>query len=260
MLKKKEVVITLTVLVFIILIMLGCFITKLGPLQFLLSIFSIKYLPELEEKVNLWTVFVFGFFTSFHCIGMCSGVIISQCTNYTGKLQMLGKNVLYQLGRLLCYGIVGLVAGTFGSLFRLNAAFGGLIPLCCSIVMLVSALNMLGLFRALRYAFSTKTYGKIAQLIQSINRRSSLFVGFLTGLLPCGMLQMMQLYALGTQSPWMGTAVMIMFALGTMPVLFLFGFLSGMLTVKNQRLMQLILGFLLIILSVRMLIKAIGLF
>lgn len=60
--------------------------------------------------------------------------------------------------------------------------------------------------------------------------RTPFLVGFLNGLMPCGPLQTMQLFALGTGSPVKGAVSMFMFAMGTLPLMLTFGAISGLLS------------------------------
>jgi hypothetical protein len=57
-----------------------------------------------------------------------------------------------------------------------------------------------------------------------------LVVGLLNGLMPCGPLQTMQIYALSTGSPVAGALSMLLFSLGTVPLMFGLGALSSALS------------------------------
>jgi len=59
-----------------------------------------------------------------------------------------------------------------------------------------------------------------------------LYVGLLNGLMPCGPLQAMQLYALSTGDPVKGALSMMVFSIGTVPLMFGLGALSSILTKK----------------------------
>lgn len=64
---------------------------------------------------------------------------------------------------------------------------------------------------------------------------SPFYVGLLNGLMPCGPLQAMQLYALGTGSMLGGALSMLTFGLGTVPLMFSFGAVSSFLSGKFTR-------------------------
>ena len=61
----------------------------------------------------------------------------------------------------------------------------------------------------------------------------------MNGLMPCGPLQAMQLYALGTGSFLAGALSMFIFSLGTVPLMFGLGALSSLLSSKfTSRMMK----------------------
>jgi plastocyanin len=60
--------------------------------------------------------------------------------------------------------------------------------------------------------------------------KGPLFVGLLNGLMPCGPLQAMQIYALSTGSPLKGAISMFFFSLGTVPLMFGLGAFSSLMS------------------------------
>ena len=74
----------------------------------------------------------------------------------------------------------------------------------------------------------------------------------LNGLMPCGPLQTMQLYALGTGSAVSGALSMFLFSLGTVPLMLVFGAISGFLSKGYTKQILKFSGFLVIILGVIM--------
>ena len=100
--------------------------------------------------------------------------------------------------------------------------------------MIIMGLNMLNLFPWLRkiipslpVVFGNKIYNN--------NGKRPFWVGMLNGLMPCGPLQAMQLYALASGSFWAGATSMLVFSLGTVPLMFGFGTLSSFLSSKYTR-------------------------
>ena len=68
-----------------------------------------------------------------------------------------------------------------------------------------------------------------------IHGRTPLFVGLLNGLMPCGPLQAMQLYALSAGSFAKGALSMFLFSAGTLPLMFGLSALSSILSKKFTR-------------------------
>jgi plastocyanin domain-containing protein len=92
-------------------------------------------------------------------------------------------------------------------------------------------INMLGFFPALR-RFNLHMPKFFADKIDKEKEagRNPLFIGLLNGLMPCGPLQAMQLYALSTGSPVAGGVSMFLFSAGTVPLMFALGALSSLLS------------------------------
>jgi plastocyanin domain-containing protein len=105
--------------------------------------------------------------------------------------------------------------------------------------MVIMGLNMLGLFQgsvgsALR-RFTPRMPKIFTKKIHESVNKGPFFVGLLNGLMPCGPLQAMQLYALSTGSPVAGGVSMFLFSAGTAPLMFGIGALSGVLSRKFTR-------------------------
>jgi hypothetical protein len=99
--------------------------------------------------------------------------------------------------------------------------------------MVIMGVNMLGIFPWLR-RFNLHMPRFFAGKIEAEkdSGKGPLYVGLLNGLMPCGPLQAMQLYALSTGSPLTGAVSMLLFSLGTVPLMFGLGALSSVLSKK----------------------------
>ncbi len=170
-----------------------------------------------EANMGYGMLFVIGLLTSVHCVAMCGGIHLSQTVGKSG----LAPTAWYNLGRVLSYTAVGFAVGALGSVISFTAAAQGALKLAAGVFMVIMGVNMLGLFPALR---------KLTIRLPHIHTgsKSPLIVGLLNGLMPCGPLQAMQIYALSTGSPIKGALSMLLFALGTVPLMFGLGALSSL--------------------------------
>jgi sulfite exporter TauE/SafE/plastocyanin domain-containing protein/copper chaperone CopZ len=180
---------------------------------------------ELKQNLTFAALFAVGLFTSLHCIGMCGGIMFSQSisTDSNNKLAALKPSILYNSGRLLAYTLLGGLVGAIGSVFSLSLAAKAGITLIAAILMIFMGLGMTGL-SYFRFSFSLPWPHRLPQS----NR--PFVVGLLNGLMPCGPLQTMQLYALGTGSFITGALSMLAFSLGTMPLMLFFGLFTGFIS------------------------------
>ena len=175
-------------------------------------------------------LFIVGVLSSLHCVGMCGGIMLTQTLDkdnlLTDKKTSFNIALKYNLGRVISYTILGGIIGAVGSVFSLSMKVQGLIQVIASLFMIVAGLNMFGfkLFKNIKLNIPMLK-GKCT------NRNKSPFlVGILNGFMPCGALQTMQLYALGTGSFILGAFSMFLFALGTVPLMLGFGYISSRLT------------------------------
>lgn len=173
-------------------------------------------------------LFIVGIFTSIHCVGMCGGIMLSQTLSKQSKskFEAIIPAALYNLGRVVSYTILGGIIGALGSVFSLSITTKAGLQIFAGAFMIIMGLNMAG-FSAFR-----KIHIPLPKAMCKVKAksRSSFIVGFLNGLMPCGPLQTMQLYALGTGSPTKGALSMFIFSLGTVPLMLVFGTLSGLLS------------------------------
>lgn len=189
--------------------------------------------PEPGESASLFALFLVGALTSFHCVAMCGGINLSQSVvaAKNGR-SAVRSNLEYQGGRLVSYTLVGGIVGLVGSVFSFSPALQGSLMVVAGILMLVVAFNLFGAFKSLR-KFQVRVPKSIAQRAAKFSRGKGLFtVGILNGLMPCGPLQSMQIYALGTGSFALGASSMFCFCLGTIPLVFIFGTAGGGLSRK----------------------------
>jgi len=177
-------------------------------------------------------LFAIGLLTSVHCVAMCGGINLSQCLpkdgGKPGAFSVLRPSILYNLGRVVSYTVVGFIAGALGSAVTFSLAAQGVLKLIAGVFMVVMGINMLGLFPRLR-ALTPRMPKIFANKInaEKSGGKGPLIVGLLNGLMPCGPLQAVQIYALSTGNPIKGALAMMLFSLGTVPLMFGLGTVSS---------------------------------
>ncbi len=173
-------------------------------------------------------LFVVGVLTSIHCVGMCGGIMLSQSLSKesNNKLEAIKPALMYNLGRVISYTILGGIVGAIGSVFSLSITAKAIMQIIAGAFMIIMGFNMAG-FSTFR-RFSIKLPHSVCKAKNKSG--SPLIVGLLNGLMPCGPLQTMQLFALGTGSAAKGALSMFVFSIGTVPLMLTFGALSGLLS------------------------------
>jgi sulfite exporter TauE/SafE len=203
----------------------------------LLDLFRLKFLPRPDHDAGFSLLFVLGLLTSFHCLGMCGGIVMTQTIQERELIKgsrpraRFVPSLLYNSGRVIAYTLVGGVVGGLGQAIGFSGIWKGIVPIFGGVFMIIMGINLLGFFPALRRLNLRLPYFA-AKKIQGQNNYGPFFIGILSGLMPCGPLQIAQLYALGTKNVILGALSMFVFALGTVPMMFSFGVLNSVINKK----------------------------
>ena len=235
---------------------LAILITILTGLFALLTLTTPRLLlasfPVARAGMSLGALFMIGLMTSVHCVAMCGGINLAQsAVAAQAGLKIFRANWQYNLGRIISYTVVGGIVGAIGSAFSMSAGTQAAIQITAAIFMVLMALNLLDI-GTLRGLTPRLPNGLRNRLMKS-GGNSSLTVGLLNGLMPCGPLQTMQIYALSAGSWWMGALSMLCFCLGTVPLMLGFGLISGKLNRRFTKPMRIASGILVLIMGMMML-------
>lgn len=204
----------------------------LAVLLVLANTVGIRFLPEFTSSMGFGLLFVTGLATSIHCVAMCGGICLSQTLPAAGGIR---SSLLYNAGRVVSYTIIGGIVGALGSVLQLSGMFRGAIAILAGLFMVVMGLNLLGLAKPLR-RFIPRLPARLQLWLGEKRQGNRPFVvGLLNGLMPCGPLQSVQLYALGTGSLLAGAMSMFAFSLGTVPLMFITGLIGGAAGAKFTR-------------------------
>ena len=186
--------------------------------------------------IEIWLAFLAGLAGSFHCIGMCGGIVAALAMT-RGSLPFgarLGSQICYNLGRVTTYTLLGGVAGLVGSSLDLVAlrsvsswfCIGA--NLCVILVGLCSALGLGALnLSSLEGRGARFLAAPLKRLVSSESTLAAFPLGLLLGFLPCGLVYAPLVAAAASGGPGLGAATMAALGLGTIPVLLLLGTASS---------------------------------
>jgi uncharacterized protein len=222
----------------------------------------INAIPQIDTAASITALFIAGLLTGIHCIAMCGGINLSQSVraddiNKAGGRRFAGP-LLYNLGRIISYTVVGGIVGGIGSALSLSNTVKGVIMAIAAVFMILISLSMLGW---LPKWLTPRLPAKLAAKSEKAKKgKGPLVVGLLNGLMPCGPLQAMQLYALSTGSVWMGALSMFVFSIGTVPMMLGAGIIFSLLRSRFTKMIARISAALIILMAVIMLFSAAGFF
>lgn len=190
------------------------------------------------ENISLLSIITIAILGSFgHCVGMCGGIVIAYSStkvqsNWNKTKQTL-SHILYSIGRVVTYTLLGALFGFLGSVTTFNSTTNGLFLIFTGLIMLLVGLSLFGKLKFLtliEHSVSKQVWYQksFKKLIVSNNLISFYLLGMLNGLLPCGFVYFFAITAASTGSALYGALVMMIFGLSTIPALFSLGFFVGL--------------------------------
>lgn len=225
-------------------------------LSILLIIFLLKkifgynvfnMIPTIDNNITYGMLFITGLLTSIHCISMCGAITIMATLNKGSKNNII-RPFLYNLGRLISYSILGGLVGLLGKVLSINETINGIIIIIASISMILISLRMMNIIKF-----------KLPKIINiKVKTTNPFVIGLLNGLMPCGPLQAMQIYALSTGSFYKGFISMFLFCLGTIPLMLSISLIFNIFKGKKRVILNKIASVLILILSITMLLRGIS--
>ncbi len=170
---------------------------------------------------------LFGLAGSTHCVGMCGGiagsVAMSQSPAKSGGLMLL---LTFNIGRILSYGIAGLLIGLLGHALSSTPELTLGLRTLAALIMVITGLYIAGWWQGAAYL--ERLGGVLWRRIQPLSRvllpantlPKSLALGGLWGWLPCGLVYTTLLWAGSvSQQPTTSAVLMVLFGLGTLPAM-----------------------------------------
>ena len=214
-----------------------------------------------------------GFTVGFgHCIGMCGPLVVSFSLNLKEK-SIRAPQLLYHLGRITTYAILGGVVAASGSLTMVAAQMESIqksVMIFTGVLIAFMGLAMAGWMpfgkvfgdHSGRRSFISNAFNRLLKVKSTM---VYLPLGLLLGLLPCGPVYTALLGAARTgmeapaiyQGVFAGMLLMTAFGLGTVPALFLVAKLADLGWLKSRDTIYRIGAVLMIIVGIIFIIKAI---
>lgn len=211
----------------------------------------------------LYSAIIFGLISSFHCVGMCGPIAMMLPVDRNNQAKKVMQIITYHLGKLIAYGSLGLIFGLLGKTFYL-AGMQQQLSIFVGILMIVVALVPEKVFA--KYNFSRPVYKVITKVKSSLGQQfkkksyKSLFtIGLLNGFLPCGMVYVAIFGATAMQSVSLGILYMILFGIGTIPMLTAVVYISNILSFSLRGKIQKAIPIVAVVIGMLFIIRGLGL-
>jgi sulfite exporter TauE/SafE len=186
--------------------------------------------------MDILAAFTLGLLGSMHCIGMCGPLALAVPSSSQNRMRFFLERLVFNLGRLVTYALMGALLGLFGNRTILSGAQQH-ISILLGVSILLTVLVPFGLrhqlerFSPLKYLYTfVKT--RFGKLLQKRGMATLLTMGLLNGLLPCGLVYTALLGATAVADAARSALFMTVFGVGTIPSLVAVAMSGKMISVK----------------------------
>lgn len=211
----------------------------------------------------LITAFVLGLLGSFHCVGMCGPIAFLLPVNRQNNWVKFGQIFLYHAARISAYALIGMLFGLIGKSLNLFG-FQQYVSIGIGVLMIVIVLIPQKTLN--KYNFSQPIYRMVSKVKSALGSQlkkrtpdTFLTIGFLNGLLPCGLVYMAVFGAIATGNVGLGTLYMIAFGLGTIPLMTTAIYLGNFLNTQVRQRIRKAIPVFVIIIGILFILRGLGL-
>lgn len=209
-----------------------------------------------------FSAIILGAAGSFHCAGMCGPIVMAIPVGNHGWVRQMAGYITYHLGRLVGYAILGFLFGILGYGLNLTGFQQGIsIGLGVLMILLVwfpKILRLTPLSSGIIKLQSGVT-SFMAVRLKSNRMGALLGLGFFNGFLPCGLVYVALAASLALFDPWQGALFMVVFGLGTIPMLLAIGMTGQKLSQSVRVQLKKVAPFIATVFAILFILRGLGL-
>jgi sulfite exporter TauE/SafE len=194
---------------------------------------------------------------------MCGPIALMIPVDRTNPAKKTTQIITYHLGRLTAYALIGLVFGLVGKGFFL-AGIQQRLSVFIGVAMIITILIPERVLA--NYNFSKPVYRLISKIKSSLGKQfknksyQSLFtIGLLNGFLPCGMVYVALFGAIAMQNVPFGILYMLLFGIGTIPMMSSVTYLNSIMTVSFRNKIQKAIPYVGVTIGILFILRGLGL-
>lgn len=206
---------------------------------------------------------ILGLMGSLHCVGMCGPIAFMLPVDQSNNYKKFGQIFIYHFGRLMAYGIIGLVFGFLGkglSIFGAQQKLSIVIGITMILVVLIpyKSFNKYNLSKPI-YKVISKVKNQLGKELKKKSPDTFLTIGFLNGFLPCGLVYMALFGAIAMGNAIQGSLYMMLFGLGTVPLMTTAIYFSGLLKGGIRQKVQKAIPVFVVVIGLLFILRGLGL-
>jgi len=213
--------------------------------------------------MDLITPLTIGLIGSFHCIGMCGPIVVALPLKNHNLVSKIAGTILYNSGRVVTYSILGILFGLLGRGIHM-AGFQQWTSILLGVAMIISVLFPF-FFREkitignLFSGFAARLILRLKKLFTDRSYFSLLMIGLLNGLLPCGLVYVAIAGAINSGTVLSGALFMMLFGIGTIPLLLIATLASDAIGQRVRSKMQRVVPYFVFFLGVLFILRGMSL-
>lgn len=213
--------------------------------------------------MDIITPLTVGLIGSFHCIGMCGPIVVALPLKKHNLISKITGAILYNSGRVFTYSVIGILFGLLGRGISL-AGFQQWTSVLLGIAMIISVIFPF-FFRekitigSLFNGFAVRLIVRLKKLFTDRSYSSLLMIGILNGLLPCGLVYVAIAGAISSGTVLTGALFMLLFGIGTIPLLLLATLASDAIGQRIRSKMQRVVPYFVFMLGVLFILRGMSL-
>ena len=211
----------------------------------------------------LVSAFILGLLGSLHCVGMCGPIAFMLPVERSNSFKKVSQIAIYHFGRLLAYSLIGLVFGLVGKslyLFGIQQQLSIIIGVLMIVIVLLPY-KTIGKYNLSQPLFKiiSKVKSSLGKALKKKTADTFLTIGFLNGFLPCGLVYMAVFGSIATGSLIEGSLYMVLFGLGTIPLMTTAIYLGKFLNSTIKQRIQKAIPVFVVIIGVLFILRGLGL-
>lgn len=207
--------------------------------------------------------FAMGVIGSFHCIGMCGPLALALPLKDDSLFSKFTGALLYNSGRITPYALFGLAAGSIGQSFSFFGFQQALSVIAGSIIVLLVILPKLfpSVYRPANIAgsFFEKVRFTFGQFFFKKNQSTLFAIGFLNGLLPCGLVYLAMAGATAIGNIPGAVIFMAAFGAGTLPIMWSIAFWGNFINVSIRQRIRKMYPYMMMLMACLLILRGMGL-
>ncbi len=183
-----------------------------------------------------------------------------------GKRSTLGKVaglLSYNIGRIITYGFLGLLVGVFGEGLRF-AGVSQTISIALGVLLIIYVLLSkqfvkINIHNKYYQKFNNKVKSKLSNQLKKQSNTALFVTGLLNGLIPCGVVFIALQAALLQSTLFNSVVFMLVFGLGTMPMMFSISYLSNSFSKIGKVKVNKVMPFITLVVALLLIVRGLNL-